>query len=124
VVVGIDPKYVYVHDPLYTDPAAGEAHPYPLEIFWQAWKEVALVAELPNPERSAIIPVAGIGFRMARMVRINIASLYVRSGPGPSYGSVGSVRKDEVYEISREMNGWGEIGDNRWISLTYTVATS
>ncbi|MEZ0395570.1 MAG: C39 family peptidase [Anaerolineales bacterium] len=124
VVVGIDCKYVYVHDPLYTDPAAGEARPYPLDIFWQAWKEVALVTELPNPERSAIIPTAGIGFRLARRVRVTAASLNVRAGPGGNYPAVGVARKDEIYEVTRELNGWGEIGENRWIALTYTIAAA
>lgn len=124
VVVGIDCKYIYVHDPLFTDPAAGEARPYPLDIFWQAWKEVALVAELPNPERSAIIPTAGIGFRLARKVRITAATLNVRAGPGGNHPAVGVVRKDEIYEVTRELNGWGEIGENRWIALTYTAAVA
>jgi uncharacterized protein YraI len=83
---------------------------------------VALVPELPNPERSAIIPTAGIGFRLARKVRITIATLNVRAGPGGNYPIAGVVRKDEVYEVSRELNGWGEIGENRWIALTYTAA--
>lgn len=124
VVVGIDCKYIYVHDPLFTDPAAGEARPYPLDIFWQAWKEVALVAELPNPERSAIIPTAGIGFRLARKVRITAATLNVRAGPGGNHPAVGVARKDEIYEVTRELNGWGEIGENRWIALTYTAAVA
>lgn len=124
VVVGIDCKYIYVHDPLYSDPAAGEARPYPLDIFWQAWKEVALVTELPNPERSAIVPTAGIGFRLARKVRVTAATLNVRAGPGGNHPAVGVARKDEIYEVTRELNGWGEIGENRWIALTYTAAVA
>jgi hypothetical protein len=122
VVVGLDPKYIYVHDPLYTDPMRGEAHPYPIDNFWQAWKEVAADPSFPNPERSAIIPTSGIGFQVSRKVKITITSLNVRSGPGFNMGIVGLVRKDEVYAISHEANGWGEIGFNRWIKLAYTVA--
>ncbi len=122
VVVGLDPKYIYIHDPLYTDPAVGEAHQYPIDIFWKAWKEVALDPSFPNPERSAIVPAAGIGFQVSRKVKINIFSLNVRSGPGLNLSVVGTVKKGEVYAISREMNGWGEIGLNRWIKLQYTTS--
>ncbi len=122
VVVGLDPKYIYLHDPLYTDPTIGEAHPYPIDNFWQAWKEAATDPSCPNPERSAIIPTTGIGFQVSRKARINIPSLNVRSGPGLNMSWVGIVKKGEVYAITREVNGWGEIGFNRWIKLDYTVA--
>lgn len=122
VVVGLDPKYIYIHDPLYSNPMLGEAHPYPLETFWQAWKEVAADPSFPNPERSAIIPLSGIGFQVSRKVRINISSLNVRSGPGLNMGVVGSVKRGEIYPITREVNGWGEIGFNQWIKLSFTLA--
>lgn len=121
VIVGIDIKYVYIHDPLYTDPLRGEAHPYPLDVFWRAWKEVAQDPSLPNPERSAIIPVSGIGFQVLRRVKVNIATLNVRSGPGLGYNIVSTVKRNDILEIQREMSGWGEIGLNRWVSLSYTV---
>ena len=121
VVVGIDPKYVYMHDPLYSDPIMGEAHPYPLETFWQAWKAVANDPTFPNPERSAIIPFAGIGFQVNRTVKVNTSSLNVRTGPGLTFAVVGSVQKSDIVPVSREVNGWGEIGSDRWIKLSYTV---
>jgi predicted double-glycine peptidase len=121
VVVGIDPKYVYMHDPLYSDPIMGEAHPYPLETFWQAWKAVAIDPTFPNPERSAIIPFAGIGFQVNRTVKVNTSSLNVRTGPGLTFAVVGSVQKSDIVPVSREVNGWGEIGSDRWIKLSYTV---
>jgi hypothetical protein len=62
VGVGIDSKYVYLHDPLYTNPLDGDAHPYPLGLFWRAWKDVAADPKFPNPERSAIIPAVGLGY--------------------------------------------------------------
>lgn len=122
VVVGIDPRYIYIHDPLYTDPRVGEAHAYPLDTFWQAWKEVANDPSFPNPERSAIIPTTGIGFQVSRKVKVNIASLNVRTGPGLNMPVTGNVKMGEIYPITREVNGWGEIGFNRWIKLSYTVA--
>jgi hypothetical protein len=121
VVVGIDSKNVYIHDPLYTNPLDGEAHPYPLDVFWQAWKEVASDPKFPNPERSAIIPTGGIGFRLVRRMRVNIATLNVRSGPAGSNAVVGTLKKGDVVEITREMSGWGLIGPDKWIALMYLV---
>ena len=121
VVVGLDAKYIYIHDPLYTDPLVGEAHPYPIDNFWQAWKDVASDPSFPNPGRSAIIPTVGLGFQVMRKVKVNISSLNVRSGPALNLSVVGSVKKGDVLAISREVNGWGEIGFNQWIKLSYTV---
>jgi hypothetical protein len=121
VMVGMDIKNVYIHDPLYTDPARGEAHAYPLDIFWQAWKDVANDPNVPNPERGAILPTAGIGFKLTRKVKINNGSLYVRSGAGANFNIVGSVKRGEVFDITRELAGWGEIGEKRWILLSYTL---
>jgi hypothetical protein len=121
VVVGLDSKYIYVHDPLYTDPNAGEAHPYPLETFWQAWKEVASDPSFPNPERSAIVPLMGIGFQVSRRVKVNIPSLNVRSGPGINMAVLRTVKKGEVFTVTREISGWGEISFHEWIKLSYTV---
>lgn len=121
VAVGMDSKYIFLHDPLYTRVSDGEAHAYPLDLFWKAWKEVALNPQYPNPERSAIIPAAGLGYRMERAVRVNIAALNVRSGPSLTSKVIGSLKRGEVVHVTREVNGWGEIGTDRWIYLPYTV---
>jgi hypothetical protein len=121
VAVGMDCKYIYLHDPLYTNPVVGEAHPYPLDLFWQAWKEVANDPANPNPERAAIIPVSAIGFRLTRKAKITAQSLYVRSKPSVDGAVVGTLKQNDLVEIRREISGWGEIGDNRWISLAYTA---
>lgn len=120
VAVGMDIKNIYLHDPLYTDLAAGNAHPYPLNIFWQAWKEVA-TNPFPNPERSAIIPSNGLGIGLSRKVRVTITTLNIRSGPNTAYSVVGALKKDQVVDIYRELNGWGDLGNNTWILLSYTV---
>jgi len=121
VGVGMDSKYVYLHDPLYTKASDGEAHPYPLEMFWKAWKDVARDLKYPNPERSAIIPIVGLGYRMEKPVVINTPSLNVRSGPGLGNPIVGSVKKGQVVKVTREINGWGEIAKDQWIFLSYTL---
>ena len=121
--VGIDSKNIYLHDPLYTNPADGDAHAYPLDVFWQAWVEVGSDPSFPNPARSAIIPTAGIGFKVTRQVRVKIASLNVRSGPGTNNAIVGSLKMGQVVEINREVSGWGQItaGSPQWISLVYVT---
>ena len=129
VVVGIDSKNIYLHDPLYTSPADGEAHAYPLDVFWQAWVEVGSDPSFPNPARSAIIPTGGIGFKVTRQVRVKIASLNVRSGPGTNNAIVASLKMGQVVEIIREVNGWGQVstalqpqaGSTQWISLAYVA---
>jgi len=121
VAVGMDVKNIYLHDPLYSDAAVGEAHAYPLEVFWKAWKEASTGLQTPNPERAAIIPVQGIGFKGLRQVKVNIGALNVRSGPGTTNRIVGSLKRGEIVELQRELSGWGEIGLNRWIMLSYTL---
>jgi hypothetical protein len=121
VGVGMDSKYIYLHDPLYTNPAVGEAHAYPLDIFWKAWNDVALNPQFPNPARAAIIPAVGLGYHMERSVMVNIPSLNVRSGPSLTTAIVGSLKVKQVVKVTREVNGWGEIGNDQWIYLPYTM---
>jgi hypothetical protein len=121
VAVGMDSRNIYLHDPLYTDPAAGEAHAYPLDVFLLAWKEGASDPTLPSQVCGAIIPTAGIGFRMTRRLRITAPALHVRSTPVPNGKVVATLGLNEVVEIQREMGGWGEIRENQWISLAYTA---
>jgi hypothetical protein len=121
VAVGMDSRNIYLHDPLYTNVADGEAHAYPLDAFWKAWKDVALDPQYPNPERSAIIPLVGLGYHMERTVIVNIPSLNVRSGPGLTYAVTGSLKKGQVVKMTREVNGWGMIDADKWIYLSYTL---
>jgi len=121
VAVGMDSKYIYLHDPLYTRVSDGEAHAYPLDIFWKAWKDVALDPQYPNPERSAIIPEVGLGYHMERSVVVNTLSLNVRLGPSLTSKVIGSLKKGQVVHVTREVNSWGEIGKDQWIYLPYTL---
>lgn len=122
VVVGMDIRNIYIHDPLYSNPANGDAHPYPLDLFWRAWKEVATNPKFPNPERSAILPTAGIGFKLTRQVKINLSSVSVRVGPAVNTPAVKTLKRGDIVEITREMSGWGEIAGVGWLYLGYTVA--
>jgi len=121
VAVGMDPKYIYLHDPLYTNAADGDAHAYPLDLFWKAWVDVGLDPKFPNPQRSAIIPTVGLGYHVERSVVVNISSLNVRSGPGLGNVVLGSIKRGQVVQVLREVNGWGEIEADHWIFLYYTV---
>jgi hypothetical protein len=124
VMVGMDPKYIYLHDPLYTNVTNGEAHAYPLDAFWKAWNDVALDANFPNPARAAIIPAVGLGYPMERAVIVNIPTLNVRLGPALGSAVVGALKKGQVVKITREVNGWGLIDTDRWIYLAYTLPAS
>lgn len=121
VAVGMDPRYIYLHDPLCTNMSDGEAHAYPLDIFWKAWNDVALDSNFPNPQRSAIIPAVGLGYHMERSVIVNIPTLNVRLGPGLGNAVVGALKQGQVVKIIREVNGWGLIDTDRWIFLSYTL---
>ena len=121
VVVGIDSKNIYIHDPLYTNPHDGEAHAYPLDIFYKAWVDVGNDPAFPNPARSAIIPTGGIGFSTTRRVKVNIPTLNVRSGPGLSNTIVSTLKSGTIVTINHEISGWGQLNTNQWIALAYTL---
>lgn len=120
VVVGMDIKNIYIHDPLYKEPGAGNAKAYPLELFWKAWTEVGQDTKNPNPTRAAIYPTAGIGFQVLRKVKTN-SNLNIRSGPGSKHGIVRVAKKGEIFEVRRELSGWGEISDGQWFNLAFTI---
>ncbi len=122
VAVGMDIRYIYLHDPLYTNPAEGAARPYPLELFWRAWKEVAADPKFPNPERSGILPATGIGAPLTRRVKVHVSALNVRASASMSAPILRVLKQGEVVELAREVNGWGELADGPgWILLSYTV---
>ena len=54
-------------------------------------------------------------------VKVTATSLNMRTGPGTSYKSKGTVKKNSTYEIKAEKNGWGQLKSNGyWIKLSYT----
>jgi predicted double-glycine peptidase len=123
VVVGMDLKNIYVHDPLFTKPEDGDARAYPLDIFLKAWTNTPLISGYAIPQRSAIIPTSPIGAQTVNVKRIRVtaSSLNVRQGPGTNYPVVDGVTMGQEYNLLSETNGWGEIAPNHWISLSYTV---
>lgn len=58
---------------------------------------------------------------MPYTVRVTANVLNVRSGPGTRYKVTTSIKKNEVYTIVEEKNGWGKLKSGAgWISLKYT----
>ena len=54
-------------------------------------------------------------------VKINTAVLNVRAGAGTNYKVKTTVKKNEVYTIVEEKNGWGKLKSGAgWIKLSYT----
>ena len=61
---------------------------------------------------------SGAGYR----VRITASVLNVRKGAGINYSIATTVKKNEVYTIVEEKNGWGKLKSRAgWISLSYTT---
>jgi uncharacterized protein YgiM (DUF1202 family) len=54
------------------------------------------------------------------MVKITATALNVRSGPGASYQIKTQVKKNQIYTIVEEKNGWCRLKSGAgWISLSY-----
>ena len=55
-------------------------------------------------------------------VKITASVLNVRKGAGTNYSVATTVKKNEVYTIVEEKNGWGKLKSGAgWISLSYTT---
>lgn len=56
------------------------------------------------------------------LVRITTDVLNVRKGPGTSYNIATTVKRNQVYTIVGETNGWGKLKSGvGWICLAYTI---
>jgi len=120
VVVGMDIKNIYVHDPLFTNPEGGDARAYPLDIFLKAWTETTLLSGHTIPQCSAIIPMHPTNIQLLKRVRIKVTRLNVRQGAGTNFPVVGTVTLNEELNLLQEDSGWGQIESKGWISLAYT----
>lgn len=55
------------------------------------------------------------------LVKVTAARLNYRQGPGTSYKVKGIIKKNEIYTIVDEENGWGKLKSGAgWIKLEYT----
>ncbi len=110
VAVGLDVKQVYIHDPLRQD-VSGQGQAVPWLTLYQAWTQAA------GYERAALVP----RIQLVRRVKVSAATVNVRQGPNASATLAGTVRLGEVFEMTAQKDGWGKIGENRWISLGYAA---
>ncbi len=137
VMIGIDTRNVYLHDPLWTkadDQSDGAAIAIPHADWMYIWTQAK---RDQNPPCSALVPVEGpqaIG-GIKEMYQVRIVSrngLKVRSAPYVSLGTdtgQGVAYKDVVRiwaeEKDKEGNLWGAITISRkkWIAMTYQGIT-
>ena len=123
VVVGMDNKYVYTHDP-YCTKKNGEACLFPIDKFLEAWGRCG---EQSNPNNAALIPNYSVISAQQPLpvalyrIRVTANMLNIRSGPGVNFLDIGDLKQGAELDIFKEQNGWGEIGSDHWISLQYTV---
>jgi hypothetical protein len=110
VAVGLDVKQVYVHDPLRQD-ESGQGQGISWLTLYQSWSQV------PGYERAAIIPRVAL----LRRMRITAATLNIRSDANPNVSIVGISKAGDVVEVTTQKDGWGKIGDGKWINLSYAV---
>lgn len=55
-------------------------------------------------------------------VKVFSVSLNIRKGPSTKYGICGEIKKNEVYTIVEEYDGWGKLKSGAgWIKLSYTT---
>lgn len=50
---------------------------------------------------------------------VTASVLNVRKGPSTDYAKVSMVYSGNIVEITEISNGWGKIGEDKWISMTY-----
>jgi hypothetical protein len=81
-----------------------------------------LHGQIANEVNQILNPVVIVKPSIGYTVKINTAVLNYRSGPGVSFKVNGQVKKNEVYTIVEERNGWGKLKSGAgWINLKYTI---
>jgi hypothetical protein len=110
VIVGMDVKQVFIHDPLRKE-SSGQAQDVPWLTFYQAWSQAQ------GYERAVLVPRQ----QLVRRVCVTASVIDVREQPEAYANPVGKVNLGELFEVTAQKNGWGKIGEDRWISLSYTA---
>jgi GH25 family lysozyme M1 (1,4-beta-N-acetylmuramidase) len=123
VVIGMDVKYIYIHDP-YTTGAGCTA--VPVAVFEQCWAEAELDG---NPDHAAIVMTLGIqdlsnpasqpiGIKYA----LNVNGINVRYGPGSTFALVKTLWKvsTPTVVIVKVSGDWGQLSDlSGWVYVPY-----
>jgi hypothetical protein len=146
LAVGMDNKYVYVHDP-YCVGNGGEARQYPYSVIMEAWTRGA---EQGNPNNAGVIPTIGLNqapppnnasigtSTEGRTANTNTTPIYkarvvhqrwvnIRNGPGTNFLDIGDVLPGEVKDVFEERpeaggNAWARIGPGQWIYISSETA--
>ena len=87
-----------------SEPIIEPMEPIEAEVGEEKELEVALV-----PEATSNLPYK---------ITITTNALNIRTGPGGSYQAVGITKKGSVHKVLEEQDGWGRIGDNKWVNLS------
>ena len=64
------------------------------------------------------------GEKFEYKVKVIHPSLRIRRAPNTQAEVVGLITDQGIYTILDEVNGWGMIGENKWIMLSYTQITT
>jgi hypothetical protein len=110
VAIGLDVDHVFVHDPLRKD-VSGQGQGLPWLTFYQAWTQAA------GYQRAALIP----RLALVRRMRITAANLNIRLQPNTISSIVGTAKAGDVFEVTAQNDGWGQIGEGQWINLSYAA---
>jgi hypothetical protein len=111
VAVGMDVKQVFILDPLRQDTSV-QALGVPWLTFYQAWSQAE------GSVRAVLLPRQ----QLIRRVRVTASLLDVYEQPGGEDASpAGTVSLGELFEVTAQKNGWGKIGEDRWIDLSNTA---
>jgi hypothetical protein len=110
VVVGMDVKQVFIHMPVRKD-SSGQAQDVPWQVYYQAWSQAL------GYERAVLVPRQ----QLIRRVRVNTRLLDIHEQPEGSSKLLGKLSLGELFEVTRQKNGWGKIGQDRWINLSSTA---
>lgn len=115
VVVGYDQDIpcVVIHDPYWPD-GRGSYLVVPTEVFAEAWSMVdsPLIALVPR-QKLGDDPMAEGNYK------VTASYLYIRSCPSTGCGIVGGLHRDDVVQVGQISGGWGNIGENKWVSMQY-----
>jgi hypothetical protein len=151
LAVGIDNKYVYIHDP-YCSNESGAARAYPIQIFLEAWNKVGTDPNCPNPMYAGLYPKISIGTLVddkgssddskqpvgteKALYKIRVVHpqwINIRTGPGLNFPDIGDLftnTEREVYEEKPEAglpnNLWARISQKgqpvQWVLVRFDTS--
>lgn len=110
VAVGLDVANVYIHDPLRKD-ETGKGQAVPWMTFYQAWSQAQ------GYQRAALVPRV----QLLRRVKVTAATLPLRADALATAAAAGTAKLNDAFEVTIQKNGWGKVGDGKWILLSSVV---